>query len=243
MSGWHGMRASTTAIVRRSSAWSFTGTSYLTSDGSAGAYAEAVNATAALVMRPGPTLATSSFIAWARDGALATTRVLTVAGNAPILYLRTTRVGASPPTAELFDVTDFDGINWVLVAVTLAIGATADCTVHVSNKTAVTAGGSPPGAYAAATGMRLFADYSDAQRLSGAIRSPAVFARALSVAEIAELHTLGPTHDLRVASGDFLGDVAHWWPADGDSGTTVTDRGLVGGCNLTLNGNVTIGAV
>ena len=62
-------------------------------------------------------------------------------------------------------------------------------------------------------------------------------------AELAELHTLGPTHDLREASGDYLGDVAHWWPADGDSGTTVTDRGLVGGCNLTLNGNVTIGAV
>ncbi len=39
------------------------------------------------------------------------------------------------------------------------------------------------------------------------------------------------------------GGPEHWWPADGDSGTTVTDRGSVGGCNLTLHGGVTIEAV
>jgi hypothetical protein len=36
------------------------------------------------------------------------------------------------------------------------------------------------------------------------------------------------------------GGPAHWWPGDGDSGATVTDRGSVGTCNLALHGGVTI---
>lgn len=244
------------ATRRRASGWAFTGTTYLASDGASGSYAEAATNAAARVFLPGSVLGTGTFVCWVRKSAAAVAYIMYshASGGAIVgLLISTASSGtmrgiisddaASTLLASHTGIgAELDGVTWSLCAVRV-VHDSSDVLTSRFEGAGTDATDGTPGAYAAATGMRLFATPSNTSRLAGDIRSPAVFSRALSDAELAELHALGPTHDLRVASGDYSGGgPAHWWPGDGDSGTTVTDRGSVGGCNLTLNGGVTLEA-
>lgn len=255
----HRARAVQAAACRRrrtEAPFVFTGTHYLTSDGSAGSYAEAATNAAARLFLPGSTLGTATFVCWVRKTVTTTHSLLTVhegTGAPRIQRVFTTAGSGTLSAAALDDASStlsadqasigsvFDGVAWVLVA----IGVTTDTSDRIKSAVAgsVSANSVAARAYASRDRFRLFIGTSTTPRMVGDIRSPGILPRYSSDLELAALHTLGPTHDLRVASGDYLGDVAHWWPADGDTGATVTDRGVVGGCNLNLNGNVTIAEV
>lgn len=243
------MRESTT---RRRGGWRFTGTSYLTSTGASGSYAVAADDAAALVVLTGSALGAGTFLAWVQDGAVANTivmRAYAASGNAyaTLRLSSTTVVGdfrddASVQTSvSISNTSKFGADVWTLCAVTFSPGASDVVRAYCADITPGNGTDATPGTYGAGGSVYLFATNDNLSRLSGKVRSPAIFDRVISDAEFAELHALGPTHDLRVASGNYTGaGPVHWWPADGDSGTTVTDRGSVGGCNLTLNGGVTI---
>lgn len=241
------------ATRRRASGWSFTGTTCLLGDGASGSYAESVNAAAATIILPGTVLGTGSMLCWLYDTMMATSVVMNAAAAVSARYARmqttssTLRAvisddAASTQTASIASADAKIEAGYALCVCTFEHAASDTIKAYCDDLTPAEAVDASPGAYTAATKLRLFATHVDSAYLSGRIRSPAVFSRVLSADEVAALVTLGPTHDLRVASGDYLGSPAHWWPGDGDSGTTVTDRGSVGGCNLTLNGGVTLEA-
>lgn len=238
---------------RRVDVWDGTfGNAYLTSDGSAGSYAAAATTAPALLFLPGGSaLGTASFVAWVRDAAL-TGQYMTAsaATSGTRNYARVTSTGLSFMARSDNNVVvatatqgSFAPADWTLIVATMTHGASDVLGISHGGAAQTTATDASPDTFLAGNHFRLFS-HQDASSLASAdLRSPGVFSRVITDAEIAALHTLGPTHDLRVASGDYLGDVAHWWPADGDTGTTVTDRGVVGGCDLVLNGAVTIAEV
>jgi hypothetical protein len=246
--------------------WAFTGTTALVSDGEAGSYAEsATNAAARLFYTAANQLGAATFLAWVRvawpdDGIH---RALASWGLTSGNPRGTVRVSASPSlvnnqvdnaggtqSATKGSITSFfDGVVWTLVAATVE-RTTADVSSITYNDVAFTSTSDVlPDAHTAGEVFRIGARNYGATRIEaencpGAWRQPAVLGRVITAAEVAALYAAGPTHDIREAVGDYTGpgETYGWWPGDGETGTTVTDRGTLG-CNLTLHGGVTIEAV
>jgi hypothetical protein len=225
--------------------WVHTGLTQLVSDGASGSYAEAATNAAARVVFPGGALGVFTFSAW-------------ISPERNDAYVAAWIAGET--SARLFVNQDSDPHDTAVIALPGMLGeigayalidggdhivATFDGTTAAlyCNGSSVGTNDPDPGDYAEGDTFRMFwALVADVYL--GPIRTPALYARALSAGEVAALHTAGPTHDLRANVGAYTGGGPdHWWPGDGDAGTTVTDRGLVGGCNLTLHGGVTIEAV
>jgi len=236
------MRESTTRLRRAS--WTHTGTHYLSSDGS---YADAATSAAARVCFSGTGAPTFTFAAWITPTAYTSGQhAMQVSDDgAPSAALRVNTaagfVGALANAAGTSDSVTGDQSGAVHVAL-VCNGSTAVLYENGVSKGSVSLPATP---YASVDAFTLFADYAHANRMAGDIRSPAIWDRALSGDEVVSLALdASPGHDLREQYVDYLGSgqagPVHWWPADGDSGTTVTDRGSVGGCNLTLHGGVTI---
>lgn len=219
--------------------WTFSGTHWLTSPGGAGDTAAASTNGPARLIFPSATMGSWSFAAWVYDmggGSGQGPQFGTITGAAPdiVIYqdgnyqvdltnaagaLVGNIAGAAPVAA-----------TWEHIAVTCD-GTTLRAYVNGSLQAgsfAVTA------TYAASDVAFLIYDGS-----AGRIRSPALWDRTLSGPQVAALNTGGVSFDVRTVAG---GGPVHWWPADGDSGTVVTDRGSAGTCNLTLAGSVTIGS-
>lgn len=223
----------------------FTGNHCLTSDGSAGSWAAANTTAPGLIFMPGSVLGTGTFLCWVRDATPGGYWTVSKDTSGTRSYLRLTS-GLSFIARTENNVSNtatqgsFSPATWTLVVATIAHAANDSIGVSHGGAAKTITVDTPADAWGTAAHMFLFRTHTGTLN-DGDIRQPAIYNRVLSDAEIAALHALGPTHDLRVASGDYNGGgPVHWWPADGDTGTTVTDRGSVGGCNLTLNGNVTI---
>lgn len=253
------MRESTT---RRRAAAPLVGFPHLSSTGAAGSYAESANDLAAKVFLPGAVLGTATFLCWVYGAHVAANRYLmaasaSIGSSAPHArfqaFLGSTGVSAS----------DVDDANASNVATYLNGFSTTDgwrlvvarCHVVGGDGVAINMIGSglssgevtgldaSADAHTVGAYFRLFSTRATGggSLFAGRIANPAVFSRAVTETEQIALAALGPTHDLSVSSGDYNGGGPdHWWPGTGDSGTTVTDVGSVGGCNLTLNGGVTI---
>lgn len=228
----------TLAPMRRAAAapsWGgFTGTHWLTSDGLAGSYADAATNAAARVVFPGASIGTFTFAGWIRN----------LSGVGPFAG----DTSDSQPSISFYD----DGnIEIDLTDTTMVIGTITGGATPIASWTHVAlvcdgstlayyengvATGTPitiSGTYAAADSLQLTRSLNACDT-----RSPAIWSSALSAGQVAALYALGVAGDPRtIASGPV-----HWWPADGDSGTTITDRGSAGTCNLTLHGGVTIGS-
>lgn len=247
----HTSNALAAATRRRrapAASWTHTGTHYLSSDGASGSYADAATSAAARVVFPSTAAPVVTFAAWVRAATAGVQRVVWDVSDDghPRWYLSTdpgdvcvgdvvNDAGGSGPGLEAAAPVPavWGHVCWVLNG--------ADPGEFLIDGVSQGATSGLVGAFAGVDAFTLFADYAHASRLAGDIRDPAVWDRALSAAEVAALHTAGVGHDLREAVGAYTGGgPAHWWPADGDSGTTVTDRGSVGTCPLTLHGGVTI---
>lgn len=229
------------------SAWTFAGNTYLSSDGASGSYADAATTAAARVCFTGTGKPTFTFAAWYRTNNIAGAMFCASDDGAPSAV-----IWAAADTASTVDIygelKDAGGANVLGVEsfpdassfIHIALVADgADAKVYINGVETDTA--TLATTYANVDALTLFADYAHANRLAGDIRSPAVWNRALAANEVAALHTAGAAHDLREDVGNYTGGgPEHWWPGDGDSGTTVTDRGSVGTCALTLHGGVTI---
>ncbi|MCC7542456.1 MAG: hypothetical protein IT379_39930 [Deltaproteobacteria bacterium] len=228
---------------------------YLSSTGAAGSYAQAATNAAARVFLPGTTLGTGSVALWMRGSITAVARIvyvsadLTTSNSRLTVYVSTSSGGmvghlgsnASGSPSVHPTQTGLVPSDWTLIVGTIAHTASDIAGISAGGANRTTGTDGSPDTYGAGEYWRLFASNTTTQLWAGGIRSPAVWSRVLSDAEIAELHTLGPMHDLSVSSGDYSGGGPdHWWEGTGDSGTTVTDVGSVGGCDLTLNGGVTI---
>ncbi len=246
----HGQHAAACRRRRTAAPWTHTGTHYLSSDGAAGSYADAVTSAAARVFLDGAGPDAATVAMWARPTSGGYIYDITDDGNP----------GLRGPTADgdewAPEWRDDAGSNVGATRYSLAGGSWHHIAVSITPTGATFfldgldggAGEQSTTGYTfatAANAFTLFADFAHANRLAGDIRSPAIWARALSSDELLSLASdTTPAHDLRLQATDYLGSgqagPVHWWPADGDSGTTVTDRGSVGTCNLALHGGVTI---
>ena len=228
--------------------WTFSGTHWLTSPGGAGDTATASTNGPARLIFPSATMGSWSFAAWVYDmggGSGQGPQFGTIPGYNPGLVIY-------QDGNYQVDLTNAAGAIVGNIAGAVPVAATWEhlavtcdgTTMRVYVNGALQAGSFAVAAtYAAANSSLLIAAGS-----SGRIRSPALWDRTLSLDEVASLALDAPiTHDLREPYVDYLGGATptgpvYWWPADGDGGTVVTNRGSGGTCSLTLAGSVTIGS-
>lgn len=242
----------TTLAPRRAAAssFSYTGNRYLTSTGAAGSYADAATSAAARVVFPGATLGTYTVAFWAKWSLTSPTspvRVFEVSDDAqPRVGLYAFDDGAPGFGADAYDAGGslFGGGTDIYESTTPWHHYAITCNgsnafVLYSNGAAVDTFDPSAGAYtyAAVDALTLFGRYDHSLPLTGSMRQPAIWSSALSGANVSALYALGTTGDPRTIGAGPV----HWWPADGDTSPTITDRGSVGTCNLTLHGGVSIG--
>lgn len=248
--GWYPGVAAACRRKRPDAEWAFTGTHYLSSTGAAGAYASAATTAAARVCFTGTGKPTFTFAAWYRTNNIAGFVFDASDDGAP--SARIICATDTPSTITIAGVID-DAADAAILALDaypdassfIHIALVADGTdakFYISGVDADTA--TLATTYASVDAFTLFADCAHANLLAGDLRSVALWDRALSAAEVAALNTAGAGHDLSTNVGAYTGGgPVHWWPADGDTAPTVTDRGSVGTCNLTLGAGVTIEVV
>lgn len=231
------LEAAFTALYAAAASWTHTGTHYLSSDGASGSYADAATSAAAAIIL---TVAGSDYTLgmWLRfDGPTSGGAVEAASSGAAV------RAGVvafdDGEDAITGDWGDAYGVDYSTMRHVMLVASGGVLALHVDADGGASSGVVTAGA--AGVSLTLFARAGPLQPLACDIRDFAIWDRALSSAEVAALHTAGAGHDLSEDVGAYTGGgPAHWWPADGDTGTTVTDRGSVGGCNLTLHGGVTI---
>lgn len=223
------MRESTTRKRAAAAAW--TGATCMVSDGASGSYAIAADDTAPLVMLPGSVPGSFTFAAWVQDSALGSGTIFrTIAADNTRVEFSTLSSGGGTVTVSVRDSAStnttasiagvsgkFGASTWTLCAVTVTPGASDVVKVYCADATPGTATDATPGSYSAGEVLSLFATNTGGiPRLSGKIRSPAIWSRVLSDAEIAALYTAGPTHDLRTNVGAYTGGgPVHWTPQTG----------------------------
>lgn len=234
--------------------YGFAGTHYMSSDGTSGSYADAAtSALAQLLLPPGGkfTVTPWTVSAWVRPTTQASPQWIFNArsGAAQAAFYWAGTDGDDGIFANIYD--GANGANPLagnptLVAnqdhlATLVNDAAADTLrlyvdgVSVATASTALAVAALP---ASVDGLWLFdSGPLGGEPLTGRIRNLAFWSRALSAPQVAALNTGGVTFDTRTVAG---GGPDHWYPCDGDSGTTVTDRGAVGFCDLTLHGGVSI---
>lgn len=223
------------------SSFSYLGNRYLTSDGLAGSYADAATSAAARVVFGGASAPTCTVSFWAQSTGVASQS----------FYIDVSDDGAPRLSALTLDNDELDTLisdtstplsgstayslaaaGWHHVAYVSTAG-----DVEVFLDGVGSGASSNTGTWSTVDALTLFADYAHANRLAGSLRNVCIYSSALSAGNVSSLYGLGETGDPRTAAGG----PTHWWPGDGDSGTTITDRGSAGTCNLTLHGGVTIG--
>lgn len=243
----HGNVAASRRVRPAEPSWTFQGTTFLRSDGLAGSYAEAATSALARVVFPGTGAPVATVSMWVTPTAWSSGKTLLDVSDdgAPRAQISTNDdFGTTALLANAAGTSDSasGGTEAATLHVVLVADGT-DFTLYENGVNAYFDISLPAEPYAAVDLFRLFADYAGAQRVAADIRSLAVFGRALSSGEVAALYAGDYTLDLRTVSGAYDGATngpEHWYPADGDTGTTVTDRGSVGGCNLNLHGGMTI---
>lgn len=234
------------ANARRPSspAWACAGTAPLVSDGMSGSYLEAATNAAARVVFPGGGVGPFTFSAWISPESSDALIFGVSVDDTQTLLVRT-----------LFDSAPHDSVSAYLISPSNdAASPTAFGGVGSPSHIAIVSDGVdillyldgaladsqplPVDTYAAKDACRLFAG-GPADPLAGSIRSPAVYSAALDVSGIGDIYAGGVDFDL----SSLATKPAHWWPALGDTLPTIVDRGLVGGCNLTASGGISIGSV
>lgn len=248
----------TTAIVKRPAAsepaWDgFLGTTFLRSDGMAGSYADAATSALARSAFPSTSAPVFTVSCWAAFATASTDCLFDVSddgspsmalkayndGDPSTLYTSLQDAGVNATGSEYF--ADYSAFSHLAV---VSDGATV--TLYVAGVAVGTPGDiSAFGPYAAVDAFTLFANYAHALNAAGDIAQLAVWGRALSALEVADLYASGRAFDLRTLGDNedydgTTGGPPHWYPGDGDTGTTITDRGSAGNCNLTLHGGVSI---
>lgn len=240
------------ALYEQPGPWEFDGTVALVSDGASGSYAQAETSAAAQEVFPGVSVPVATFSFWLDQGTTPDGTIFDL-GGAGSLYLSMNVLGidgvADGLYANLSDASGGFGFtnsgqSNVSSALHHYVIVVHDDTVELFIDGAPIGAGPPIASptWASADDLVLFASRALGDRVVVSIRSPALFSAALGGDAIIGLFNAGPDHDLRAAwedSSDFEDDLAHWWPAKGDTGETVIDRGHVGGCNLTMHGGVT----
>lgn len=219
---------------------------YYVSPGGEGDYAEATTALITETLFPGGAAPSAkSLIFWLKDkGEDSPGNVMCAfraGGGSSSLQVD---VGGPDAAAALYDDDDTAGGSYALGApnsawglVSVVYGASSfECSLNgVSQGSA----SYPPGDFALASTIQLFANDLGVGYSEGKIRNIHVFTRALSGAEISALYAAGPTHNIRTASGAWAGETAlvSWDTAA--VGGVVPNTGSGGACGLTLNGTVT----
>lgn len=233
--------------------WTFAGTAPLVSDGMTGSYLEAATNAAARVVFPGAVFGSFTLSAWISPERN-DTPVFGVGDSVSQSLFIGVLEDSAPHDSMQCGLSNFPeaGVSLNAFGVLTSgdhIAVTcdgSDIALYVNGSLAETKA-VPLGTPVAQDLFRLMA-FGSSDVWLGTIRSPAIFDRALT-GDVAAICGAGPDWDLRVPFEEYLdpmfypGDPpAHWWPALGDTLPAVIDRGLVGGCNLTANGGITIGS-
>lgn len=226
--------------------WVFTGTSALVSDGLAGSYAEAATPAAARVVFPGGGVGPFTLSGWfSRLG------LLYIGGINTKLTIGFSSFGEQDVSCDLRSIPSGGGFY------SASGGGPGPDLVHI----AMTHDGALPRLYIGGSEVVGFgsesawvADQQDALILfaraydlignvAGSVRSLAEYDIAFSAFGVADLEAGGPDMNLLAYSGETTTEhdaPVHWWPALGDTGGVVIDRGRVGGCDLVLHGGVVL---
>ena len=212
-------------------------TSYYSSPGGAGDYAEASSNVAARVVFPGASAPVASMVCWARNCANNFMRARDT-DNQPIIVMypdSTLAVdiadAAGGSASSYAPVSDPAGASWVLCA---AVTDGANLTTY-GDADAGTPGALPGGAWSAADEFAALIASS-----AGDIRNIMLIDRALTAGEVAALYAAGPTHNPLAGTGAWAGgqSIPVLWCTPAVGGV-VANSGDGGACNLVLSGAVT----